>query len=129
MPQQIGPARRKAVELRKANPNMTLEAIANQCGITKQRVYKIFQDEGIPRRPKVQRTNVFKSCKNCGILISNKKYCDDKCREEALYTELPCSYCGKPKKHRKYIVFHKLKNNQYNFFCSKACFHLKQRKS
>ncbi len=129
MPQQIGNARIKAVELRKANLNMTLEAIAQQCGITKQRVYKIFKDEGIERRPKVKPIKTFKSCKNCGILNVNKAYCDDKGRDKALFTELPCSQCGTLKKYRKYVILHKLKNDQYNFFCSRKCFHKKQKKS
>jgi DNA-directed RNA polymerase sigma subunit (sigma70/sigma32) len=51
MPNSIGPVRIKAIELKKQNPDLTLEQIAKQCGVTKQRIHKIFQDEGIPRRP------------------------------------------------------------------------------
>jgi len=125
--QRIGEARIKAVQLRKDNPMMTLEAIGASVGVTKQRVYKIFQDEGIARRPKKTRKH-FKLCRNCGILINTRLFCSDKCREEDLYTDLPCSTCGKLVKHRKYIILQKLKKQQYNFFCSRKCFHIKTRK-
>lgn len=126
MPQPIGEVRLKAVQLRKEDPSMTLEAIGKECGVTKQRIYKIFQDEGIPRRPK--RRQPFKFCRVCNILIQNKIFCSNECRDEALYTELPCNACGRLVKYRKYIVKYRLKQGQYNFFCSRRCFHIKQQK-
>jgi predicted transcriptional regulator len=128
-PQSIGEARLRAVELRKEHPMMTLEEIGEHCGVTKQRVFRIFKDEGIPKRPTIGRQKRFTFCRGCDILTDNGLFCSPKCREEVLFTELPCNTCGKLVKHKQYEVLRKLKKGQYNFFCNRRCFHIKQRNS
>ena len=127
MARNIGPVRIKAVQLRKSQPNITLQEIGKICGVTKQRIYKIFLDEKIPRRPKKHKK--FKFCRNCQTLINSSRslFCDEKCREEALFSSLPCSFCGKSIKYRNHVLKYKLHLGQYNFFCNKACFNKKQR--
>ena len=119
MPQRRGPVRLKAIALRKINPKITLEAVAIECGVTKQRIFKIFKDEGIKKAPKP-----FPNCLQCGILLESHsvKLCSTRCETKKYYTSQPCSACGQLIKIRKYILRYKLSQGQYNFFCARPCY-------
>ena len=119
MPQRIGLVRIKAIALRKNDPRMTLEAIAIQCGVTKQRIFKIFKDEGIKKFSKP-----FPNCLQCGILLTSyiTKFCSGRCETNRYFITRPCSACGKTIKMRKYLLRYKLSQDQYNFFCDRSCY-------
>ena len=119
MPQKIGQVRIEAISLRKIDPKITLEAIAIECGVTKQRIFKIFKDEGIKKAPKP-----FPNCLQCGILLESHsvKLCSTRCETKKYYTSQPCSACGQLIKIRKYILRYKLSQGQYNFFCARPCY-------
>jgi hypothetical protein len=119
VPQKIGQVRIEAISLRKIDPKITLEAIAIECGVTKQRIFKIFKDEGIKKAPKP-----FPNCLQCGILLESHsvKLCSTRCETKKYYTSQPCSACGQLIKIRKYILRYKLSQGQYNFFCARPCY-------
>lgn len=119
MPQRIGPVRIKAIALRKSDPHLTLEAIAIKCGVTKQRIYKIFKDEGIKKFSKA-----FPSCKTCGIMLDSysAKFCNERCKTNKYFVKRPCSACGKSITMRRYILKYKLSQEQYNFYCTRTCY-------
>jgi hypothetical protein len=119
VPQKIGQVRIEAISLRKIDPKITLEAIAIECGVTKQRIFKIFKDEGIKKAPKP-----FPNCLQCGILLESHsvKLCSTRCETKKYYTSQPCSACGQLIKIRKYILRYKLSQGQYNFFCARTCY-------
>jgi hypothetical protein len=119
VPQKIGQVRIEAIALRKINPKITLEAVAIECGVTKQRIFKIFKDEGIKKAPKP-----FPNCLQCGILLESHsvKLCSTRCETKKYYTSQPCSACGQLIKIRKYILRYKLSQGQYNFFCARTCY-------
>lgn len=119
MPQKIGQVRIEAIALRKANPNITLEAVALECGVTKQRIYKIFKDEGIKRPVKP-----LPNCIQCGIILTSYKarLCSTRCELMKYYSSQPCFSCGAVIKMRKYILRYKLSKNQFKFFCDRQCY-------
>jgi hypothetical protein len=119
LPQKIGPVRLQAITLRKDTPRMTLEAIAAQCGVTKQRIYKIFKDEGIKKA-----STPFPNCLQCGIMLGSydSKFCSERCEVLKYFNRQPCSTCGASIIMRKYILRYKLSKGQYKFFCNRACY-------
>lgn len=112
-----------AVQLRYKNPHLSLQNIADICGVTKQRIHFIFKKYGIPKRPKKPKTLPY--CKNCGLISWNgTKYCSEPCHEEYIYVIMPCSQCGQPKKIMRKDVRYKARHlKQYNFFCNRECYH------
>ena len=121
--------RYKAIKMRYLNPYRTLESIANECGVTKQRIYKIFKDARIPKRPQ-KPPKKLPYCKNCGLISWNeKKICSSLCYNEYYLLEYPCSNCGKLKIHTKRKFRHGLKYfQQYNYFCDHHCYIENRRK-
>ncbi len=119
MSQKIGPVRIKAIALRKADPTMTLKTIANECDVTKQRIFKIFKDAGVMKFLKP-----FPKCNNCGIILGSygAKFCNQWCKTTKYFSSQPCATCGKIIKIRKYILRYKLKKGQYNFYCNRMCY-------
>lgn len=121
MPQTLGPVRQLAVQLRQQYPNMTLLSIADECGVTKQRIFAILKSEGLPTRGKYAKRH-FRFCKNCGLL-NDKPYpfCSDGCRDKHIFIAMTCRACGQKFKTQRKDINYKLKNGQYNFYCTKEC--------
>ena len=116
-----------AVQLRYKNPYMTLQQIADRCGVSKQRIYAIFKKYRIPKRP--QKLKTLPYCKNCGLISwYRSKFCSVFCRKDYFLVKLSCSQCGKPIERKKKDVKYKIRKlQQYNFFCDLECYWIRRR--
>ena len=117
----IGIARKTVRDLRMGNPRMLAAEIAEQVGVSRERVRQILNSEGLPTRiaPRLR------PCKVCGNPITNnnaKYYCSMACLTKDHQVSLVCSICGKPFKIRTCDYEHRLRHKKTNlWFCSKVC--------
>jgi hypothetical protein len=141
MANSTGETYHTATEIIQLFANMTLKQVAQECGVTKQRIWQITQASKIQtirqrqKSSKIAHKNSLCSCRYCGMIVDRKSanrkryYCNDICRDLDLYVIFPCNYCYKKVKHRKYLVQFKLKENQqYKYYCSTGCYHLDRSK-
>lgn len=98
-----------------------LSDIADDLNATRQYVYQIVQEEGIPYIPWGIKKRKFCRNKKCTNLTPSvyRVYCD-KCKGNQYYIRRkgeyrPCSYCGKPVYRRKSLL-DRLKTG--NVFCN-----------
>jgi len=125
------------LQLRRDNPTMTLEAIGQQVGLTRERIRQILKKNHVPTRA----TSKFpqRKCANCQKPLVDthghrmyvrssspaKSYCNTQCRQAKLYDYYSCDYCGKLVWKRKKEYKH-LKTLSQTFHCSHRCSHLHQ---
>lgn len=119
------------VELRKKYPCWTLQRIATDVGVTRERVRQILKKHNLPT--KAQSPKLF--CRYCGIeitcrngfrashLSSNKTDLCSKCHKEyELYTMLECEECrGLFFRRTALVIFEFSRRNYNHVWCSKSC--------
>lgn len=112
MPIQVT-TRERVIYLRRKNPRMTLEAIGDKCGVSRQRIHSILKNASettVAVKPKCV-------CPNCDKPIRlNRKFCSRKCKYEHNYPLVSCMTCGKL--FRRYKRFLYLSSHNY---CSNSC--------
>ena len=116
------------IMFRKTYPTWTMTKIARKVMCTKQYVYTILKEEGLPTRA-LKPTNYCEICKEIIEYSSTVKTCKS-CRSKNRLVILNCSFCGKEFEKRKSEYVSRLKDNKYkgNFFCSRKCFYEWRRK-
>ena len=134
--------REKAIELRTANPEMTLEAIGDLLHITKERVRQILVKEELPTVALGQSTTKIKEslpCMDCGsetkgFNTKHALYCSIECVKSARnkkwiqwrkdhpdrITTYQCAYCGQDKSIRT-SVYNRQVRTFNNLYCSHHC--------
>lgn len=104
--------RSKVIHLREKNPCMTLQAIGDACGISRERVRQILSEDGL----KTVSVRMYNVCLNCGKTTKNKMFCNVSCQKEYSHITVECFYCGKPiEKEQSQLVRGRLT------FCSRSC--------
>ena len=115
--------RNQIVQMKTDNPNMTLERIGREVGVSRERVRQVLSKEGI----KTSKDNP--TCADCGVILrpsvikpytdpkTNKRYCKS-CRNNMVYGIYECHTCGKEVKRRKKQI---RKSKQKHVFCDKTC--------
>ena len=120
--------RNKIIQLRKRNPKWTLQQIANECNISKQRVHYILKSENLPTKifNKSWGKGKYKNCHFCKSLMPRNtgiNYCNNMCRDNDLFINYPCSFCHENIKINRKVMMKKVnKLQQYNFFCGRKCY-------
>lgn len=134
--------RERIRELRQLYPKMTLLAIGNELGISKERVRQILVEENLPTVSVGQSTTKAKEiqpCIECGNLnkefnYKHSTYCSQECVNkvrnrywEQFHKDNPnrrttfqCSYCGKDKTIRTTLYKQQLDRFK-NLYCSHSC--------
>ena len=118
--------RATVVKLRKEQPNMTLQEMGGQIGISRERVRQILVSENLSTRSiKEVERRTFKPlprCESCNLPTKayNRKYCSNNCRFPNGWTTFACYRCGKEitietSQYKKRV-------KHYNHIhCSKSC--------
>ena len=134
--------RERVIELRTANPEMTLEAIGELLHITKERVRQILVKEQLPTVALGQSTTKIKEalpCMECGetnkeFNTKHSLYCSIKCVKSARnkkwiqwredhpdrLTTYQCAHCGQDKVVRTSIYNRQIRTFD-NLYCSHSC--------
>ena len=115
--------REKIINYRKNYPEMTLEAIGNEIGVSKQRVAQVLIEANIETRSLNKIPKELPLCKRCGKTVSTQRriYCSNDCRYPEGKKVINCYYCKK-----EVILF----NSQYksritkytHLHCSRVCY-------
>ena len=92
-------ARFKISEMLISNPELPYSIIANEVGVTRERVRQIAKQYGFPqRKPKPKQTLKQKLCPLCNQAFNTgNKYCSHDCAKNAIRTRIVviCDQCGK----------------------------------
>ena len=85
--------RSEAIALRESQPYLTLPAIAEKLGVTKQRIFRILKEAGLPTKGLYQRRRLV-YCPVCSSPTPNKQQvCPGKCKDEIKYIWVECEFC------------------------------------
>jgi len=116
------PTRSQITELRKNNPNMTLQEIGETVGVSRERVRQILHSEQLETRS-VDRIPVpMPLCKTCNNPVPLRKriYCSAECQRPEGKTTLNCHYCNKEITVMSSIYRARTKRAT-NVHCSRVC--------
>ena len=114
--------REEAIQLRKAYPDMTLAAIGETIGVSRERVRQILSSENLETRSVGRIPVPMPLCRTCNnpVPIRKRIYCSPECQRPHGKTSTNCHFCNKE------II---LMTSQYNartsrnvhIHCSREC--------
>lgn len=118
--------RSTVLDLAKSHKHHSMVGIAEEVGVSRERVRQILRSENIADYTSKTRFKKPHYCSKCGnvILVNNGRYaklCVD-CRHMVNPVTWPCDYCGCPVT-RKYYHRKRFKNGELSglVFCNKQC--------
>ena len=113
--------RQRVKELRMSNRFISMSAIARLIGISRQRVFQILQEEGLPTKHLVKPVNKDQySCPVCGK-ISTNKFCSNECKKQWHQIPVVCSRCGKLFFRNIHQFLANYRDHSDTVFCSRNC--------
>ena len=113
--------REQVRELRMSNLYMSMSAIARLIGISRQRVFQILQEEGLPTKHLVKPVNKDQySCLVCGK-ISTNKFCSNECKTQWHQIPVVCTRCGKLFFRNVHRFLTNYRDHSDTVFCSRNC--------
>jgi hypothetical protein len=113
--------RQRVRDLRSLDSSMTMAKIGKQIGISRQRVYWLLRDEGLPTKHLIdKRPRNCYECPVCGT-ISRSEFCSDECKNKWTLIPIICSGCGKLFFRSKRILLANYRHCKGFLFCSKQC--------
>jgi len=113
--------REQVKKLRISNLFMSMSAIARVIGISRQRVFQILQEEGLPTKHLVKPVNKDQySCLACGK-ISPNKYCSNECQKQWRQIPIVCTRCGKLFFRDVHQLLANYRDHSDTIFCSRNC--------
>ena len=113
--------RQKVRALRSLDLSLRMSQIGKQIGISRQRVYQILRDEGLPTKHLItKRQTKCYACPVCGT-ISKSKFCCDECKNKWTLIPIICSGCGKLFFRSSRVLIANYRHRQGFLFCSKQC--------
>ena len=110
--------KKRVRELRLANLCMTMSEIADIVGISRQRVFQILQEEGLPTKHYIKKYQY--RCLVCGT-IGNRKFCSDECKKKWQQVPIVCTRCGKLFTRNVTQFLKNYRHHNYHLFCSRYC--------
>ena len=114
--------RDKVISLRTNHPDMTLESIGIELGVSKQRVSQILMSEKLETRSTYRITLPMSACKRCGTPVPYRKriYCSPICQRPTGRTIITCNYCGKEVSMMTSVYKTRMISTKY-IHCSRIC--------
>ena len=113
--------RERVRELREYNLFMSMSEIGRSIGISRQRVFQILQEEGLPTKHLVKPVNKDQySCLVCGK-ISTNKFCSNECQKQYRQIPIVCTRCGKLFFRDVHQFLANYRDHSDIVFCSRNC--------
>ena len=116
----------KVLELLGGNPALSYSTVANEVGVTRERVRQIAHQNGYPSRQGIVKTKV---CPVCGGTFYNRKstHCSPACgyvgKQKIII--LSCYQCGKPIERKPSTM----RNGSGRYYCDRVCYERRRRKA
>lgn len=104
----------KIIELRRNNPCMTMQWIADRVGVSRERIRQVLSAAGL--RTWSTCINIFFYCVHCGK-PSKREFCSRQCKKEHNRVSVACFNCGTII-NRKIVEITRSKRH----FCTRGCF-------
>jgi len=117
-PQYESETRKLVKELRSASLSMTMSEIARKTNVSRQRVFTILKDEGLPTSH--QASKLFYKCQVCGN-VSTSKFCSADCKKKWERIQIVCTGCGKLFTRDTQTFLKNYRHHSNSVFCSKSC--------
>ena len=112
----------KITRLRKKHPEMTLQAIADEVGVTKAAVHQLLKRAGLPTR--AIRSPRERLCVQCGKPTPGLQLTHPgQCKIDYYYVNVHCAFCVKPKLILKSVKRSAEKRKTKRFFCNRDHYH------
>jgi len=112
----------KVLKILEGNPTLHYSSIANEVGVTRERVRQIAQRNGYAPRKGILKLEM---CPLCGKTFKkrNRIYCSSTCAYKARHrrTVVNCFRCGKPIERRSGTM----RNKTGRYYCSRSCYERK----
>lgn len=109
----------KVLGILEKNPSLSYSIIADQVGVTRERVRQIARQNGYPPRKRILNPKV---CPTCGATFYNAEnlYCSPECGYKAKRRRIVinCHQCGKPIERTPGTM----RSKSGNYFCNRVCF-------
>lgn len=105
-------------ELRNSNLFMTMSDIGHKVNVSRQRVFQILKQEGLPTRHRIRK--YLYECPVCGM-ISAFKFCSKECKNKWRQIPIICTQCGKLFYRNWHQFFINYPHHHDGLFCSKKC--------
>jgi hypothetical protein len=110
--------RTRVKELRSCDLFMTMSEIGKKLNISRQRVFQILKEEGLPTRRRIRK--YLYECPVCGT-ISAFKFCSKECKKQWQMIPIVCTRCGKLFYRNRHQFFINYPHHNDGLFCSKIC--------
>ena len=110
--------RKRVRELRVSDLFMTMSEIGQKVNISRQRVFQILKEEGLPTRRKIRK--FLYECPVCDT-ISATKFCSLACKKQWQRIPIVCTRCGKLFYSNRHQFFISYPHHNKGLFCSKVC--------
>ena len=119
--------RSEAIALKESEPYLTLPEIGQRLGVSKQRIFRILKNEGLPTRGVYQRKRLiyYPVCHN--PTPNKQAVCPGKCKDEIKFILVECEFCHVKFNRKKRIIKDSYKRGYLHIFCSKSCYNRGQR--
>ena len=119
--------RSEAIALKESQPYLTLPAIAHKLGVTKQRIFRILKEAGLPTKGLYQRKKLI-YCPVCNSPTPNKqKVCQGKCKDVIKFVWVECEFCHLQFQRKKRIIKDSYRRGYLHIFCSTECYNRGQK--
>ena len=108
-------------EFRRVDPTRKAVSMAQELGITRERVRQILNDLSLPTSfYAISQTCLNKECSNTVPKHRISQTCSSEYATALRMGEFTCAFCGKIKKMRKSLI-QTQKNRYKNLHCSRSC--------
>ena len=113
--------RERVRELRESNLFMSMSEIGRLVGISRQRVFQILQEEGLPTKHLSMKVNKHRyHCQVCGK-ISSHQLCSDECKKQWQQIPIVCTNCDRLFFRDVHQFLANYRNHSNSLFCSRDC--------
>ncbi len=115
-----GKTKRVVVDTRQANPNVSATDMAEAIGVSRQRVWQILKEEGLPTL--IKKKHPLCSVCHKELIWKNKSGICMPCSLKAIPVfTVKCDYCGNEITHRENSLWKRQRKKNKHWFCNRHC--------
>ena len=110
----------KVLKILREKPTLPYSIIANDLGVTRERVRQIAKENGYPPRQNILKPKICHICGESFHIHTRNLYCSPICRHKARYTRIAvnCHQCGEQIERTP----GNMRSKSGKYFCNRVCF-------